>query len=62
MWTKGLAAVTGLVASSTVDDIKITQKELAHGEEINSEQIVMLEKETISFLNFLLILIYMVTI
>ena len=46
MWTEGLAAVTGLVASSTVDDIKINQKELAHGEEINSEQIVMLEKET----------------
>ena len=23
MWTEGLAAVTGLVASSTVDDIKI---------------------------------------
>ena len=46
MWTEGLAAVTGLVASSTVDDIKINQKEIAHGEEMNSEQIVMLEKET----------------
>ena len=46
MWTEGLAAVTGLVASSTVDDIKINQKEIAHGEEVNSEQIVMLEKET----------------
>ena len=46
VWTEGLAAVTGLVASSTVDDIKINQKELAKGEEINSVQIVMLEKET----------------
>ena len=46
IWTKGLAAVTGLVASSTVDDIKTNQKELAKGEETNSVQIVMLEKET----------------
>ena len=46
IWTEGLAAVTGLVASSTVDDIKMNQKELAQGEEINSVQIVMLEKET----------------
>ena len=46
IWTEGLAAVTGLVASSTVDDIKINQKELAKGEETNSVQIVMLEKET----------------
>ena len=47
VWTEGLAAVTGLVASSTVDDIKINQKELAKSEEINLVQIVMLEKETI---------------
>ena len=46
IWTEGFAAVTGLVASSTVDDIKINQKELAKGEETNSVQIVMLEKET----------------
>ena len=46
IWTEGLAAVTGLVASSTVDDIKINQKELAKGEETNLVQIVMLEKET----------------
>ena len=29
-----------------MDDIKINQKEFSHGEEINSEHIVMLEKET----------------
>ena len=46
IWTEGLTAVTGLVASSTVDNIKINQKELAKGEETNSVQIVMLEKET----------------
>ena len=34
VWTEGLAAVTGLVASSIVDNIKINQKELAKGEEI----------------------------
>ena len=27
VWTEGLAAVTGLVASSSVDNIKINQKE-----------------------------------
>ena len=41
-----MAAVTELVASSTVDDIKTNQKELVKGEETNSVQIVMLEKET----------------
>ena len=46
IFTEGLAAVTGLVASSTVDDIKTNQKELGKGEETNSVQIVMLEKET----------------
>ena len=46
IWTEGLTAVMGLVASSTVDDIKTNQKELAKGEETNSVQIVMLEKET----------------
>ena len=40
-----MAAVTELVASSTVDDIKTNQKELVKGEETNSVQIVMLEKE-----------------
>ena len=44
IWIEGLAAVTGLVTSSTVDNRN--QKELAKGEEANSVQIVMLEKET----------------
>ena len=46
IWTEGLAAITGLVPYSTVDDIKHNQNELKQGEETNSAQIVILEQET----------------